>query len=70
MREKKIYTCELCNTDYNSKAEALQCEKNHKRLIDAQIFADYHPKSMIPGGVPYKIRVKFLGVDRWIEYRS
>lgn len=27
MREKKLYTCEICNTDYADKEKARQCEK-------------------------------------------
>lgn len=28
MRGKKLYTCEICNTDYADKEKARQCEKN------------------------------------------
>ena len=27
MKEKKLYTCEICNTDYTDKEKAKQCEK-------------------------------------------
>lgn len=27
MIEKKLYTCEICNTDYSDKEKAMQCEK-------------------------------------------
>lgn len=29
----------------------------------------YKPISMLPSGEPYKIRVKFPGTDKFIEYR-
>ena len=29
MTEKKLYTCDICHTDYNNKADAQKCEKEH-----------------------------------------
>lgn len=69
MREKKLYTCEICNTDYADKEKAKQCEKGHKLLEKATITGEYKPVAMIPGGEPYKIRVRFPGADKFIEYR-
>ncbi|MFI3171741.1 MAG: hypothetical protein R3Y09_06720 [Clostridia bacterium] len=31
MKEKKLYTCEICYEDYNDKEKAIQCEKSHKK---------------------------------------
>lgn len=69
MREKKLYTCEICNTDYADKEKAERCEKGHKLLEKATIIGEYKSNSMIPNGEPYKIRVKFPGTDKFIEYR-
>ena len=33
MKEKILYTCEVCSTDYADKAEAKRCEENHKRKL-------------------------------------
>lgn len=32
MKEKKLHTCEICNTDYADKEEAIKCEKNHSMI--------------------------------------
>lgn len=37
MTEKKLYTCDICKTDYADKEKAKQCEKNHKLLEKATI---------------------------------
>ena len=54
MREKKLYTCEICNTDYSDKGEAIQCEKSHKLLEKATIVGEYHSVGMVPSGETYK----------------
>jgi hypothetical protein len=69
MKEKKLYTCEICNTDYADKEKAKQCEKEHKLLEKATIIGEYKPISMFPNGEPFKIQVKFPGTDKFIEYR-
>lgn len=69
MREKKLYTCEICNTDYSDKEKARQCEKSHKLLEKATIVGEYHSVGMFPSGEPYKIRVKFPGTERFVEYK-
>ena len=69
MIEKKLYTCEICNTDYSDKEKAMQCEKGHKLLEKAPIIGKYKPVSMFPDGEPYKIRVKFPGTDKFVEYK-
>ena len=69
MKEKKLYTCETCNTDYADKEKAKRCEKGHKLLEKATIIGEYKPIAMFPGGEPYKIRVKFPGSNKFIEYK-
>lgn len=69
MKEKRLYTCDICNTDYANKEDAIKCEKNHKLLEKATIVGEYKSVGMIPSGEPYKIRVKFPGTCNWVEYK-
>ena len=69
MKEKTLYTCQICNTDYSKKADALDCEKNHKDIEGAVIVGDYKPKSIVGDGIPIKLRVKFKGSDKWVIYK-
>ena len=62
-------TCQFCNTDYADKEKAMQCEKNHKVLETATIIGDYKSLKSIPDGCPTKVKVKFKGSDKWIEYK-
>ena len=34
MKEKKLYTCEICNTDYVDRNSALKCEKSHVKVME------------------------------------
>ena len=56
------------NTDYADKEKAIECEKNHKVLETATIIGDYKSLKSIPDGCPTKVKVKFKGSDKWIEY--
>ena len=67
MITKTLYTCQFCNTDYADKGKAMECEKNHKVLETATIIGDY--KSLKSIGCPTKVKVKFKGSDKWIEYK-
>lgn len=69
MKEKTLYTCQICNTDYSNKADALDCEKNHKDIESAVIVGVYMPKSWLRDGMPTKLRVKFKGSDNWVVYK-
>lgn len=69
MKEKILYTCDICNTDYADKEYAIKCEKNHKLLEKATIVGEYKSAGMIPGGEPCKIKVKFPNTSKWIEYK-
>lgn len=33
MKEKVLFECELCHTQYAAKIDAQSCENNHKRII-------------------------------------
>ena len=68
MTEKVIYTCDICKTNYASEEKAIQCEKNHKLLETATIVGVYKSINSIPDGLPLKIRIKFKGMDEFIEY--
>ena len=68
MKVKKLYTCEICKTDYASPEKAFECEKNHKLLETATIVGVYKSMNAIKEGVPTKIRVKFKDMDEFIEY--
>lgn len=69
MKEQKLYVCEYCNTSYKNKTMAIQCEETHKKLTGASFEAAYKPFTVIPSGEPLKIRVKFQGSDKWIDYK-
>lgn len=61
MTEKKLYTCDICHTDYNSKEAAQKCEKEHKRIDTVKDFR-YNAHSPYPT----KIHVKFTdGTTQW-----
>ena len=34
MTERKLYTCDICHTDYLDQSMALKCEKSHKQPLD------------------------------------
>lgn len=69
MKEKKLYTCEICNTDYADKEKAKDCEKTHKSLETATIIGEYQPITVNTQGTPHKIKVKFKGTDTWVTYK-
>lgn len=68
MTEKRLYTCDICKTDYASKEKAIECKKNHKLLETATIVGVYKSMNAIKEGVPTKIRIKFKGMDGFVEY--
>lgn len=42
MKEKVLYTCEVCHTDYADKAEAKRCEESHEKklkIVDSRYLA-------------------------------
>lgn len=69
MKERRLYTCDICNTDYTSEQRAIECENNHKLLRKSKIVGQYKSIGQLPNGEPYKIRVKFPGTNNWIEYK-
>lgn len=69
MKQKTLYTCKYCNTDYADKEKALECESKHKVLETATIVGVYKSINSVQDGLPLKIRVKFKDSDKWIEYK-
>ena len=69
MTEKKLYTCDICHTDYADKDKAKKCEQNHKLLEKATIIGEYKSMNSITNGTPNKIKVKFPGSDEWFDYK-
>lgn len=67
-REAVYYTCDYCGTDYSTEAGALGCEANHKKLDTAEIDPVYKQKVQYPSGEPTRIRVRFKGESKWVEY--
>lgn len=67
MKEKQLWTCELCNTDYNLKEKAKACEDNHKRNF-VSIDFKYKPINTLPDGFPNRIILEDKDGKR-IEYK-
>lgn len=65
MTEKKLYTCDICKTDYADKEKAKQCEKNHKLLEKATIVGSRHGEPFI-----YKVRAKDMYNDGYKFFLS
>ena len=51
MKEKTMYVCELCNTQYSHKVDATSCESNHKR-VKAFNEAHYRAEKVDNSGYP------------------
>lgn len=58
MREKKLYICDICGTQYGLKDAALCCEKNHKNPVKI-INSRYLSKAKNEKGLPETIAVEF-----------
>ncbi len=56
MREKKLYVCELCGTEYVDKEKAMACESGHKDKLEITR-AEYKSIGNTPDGWPTKIMV-------------
>lgn len=58
MKEIKLYTCEICNTNYSDKNKCKECEKNHKMPVKIEKCKYLSYKSNVTG-LPTKITVMF-----------
>lgn len=54
MKEKTLYTCETCHTDYSDKTTAKQCENSHKTKLKI-VSKRYKPFRIIDDGFPISI---------------
>lgn len=58
VKEIKHYICDICHTEYNSKAQCLECEKSHKTPI--KIMREHYISiGQNKAGYPSKIDVEF-----------
>lgn len=64
MTEKKLYTCDICHTDYANKEDAKKCEKEHTVSTGIKDFRYNAHKTY-----PHKIEVKFTD-GKTIWYRQ
>lgn len=56
MREKKLYTCEICHTDYTEKFACKQCEQNHKTKLTIKSMI-FKPITVDESGFPIRITI-------------
>lgn len=65
MKEKKLYQCEICFTDYADKDECKKCERSHKicKLVEAR-YTSYKNNNT---GFPLKVRIEAEGESRWYK---
>lgn len=57
MKQKILYTCEICHTDYKDKLAAERCEKHHKqklKIIDRRDVS----LSLDESGLPVNITIQ------------
>lgn len=57
MKEKKLYTCEICHTDYADKRKCAECEKSHKTKLEIKSLNKFKPFSIYSDGFPNSITV-------------
>lgn len=57
MKEKKLYTCEICHTDYAEKSRCAECEKSHKTKLEIKSLGKFKPFSIYHDGFPLSITV-------------
>lgn len=61
MTEKRLYTCDICRTDYANKEDCKKCEKAH---TVSTVMKDFRYQAH--GKYPTKIEVKFTdGTTKW-----
>lgn len=58
MKEVKHYICEICDTEYNTKLKAQECEKSHKKPVGIGK-CKYLPVTQNAKGYPKSIEVDF-----------
>ena len=63
MKEIRLYCCDVCGTNYNDKATAQKCEKNHKLPVNLKP-TKWQPKGVQANGYPKVVTVKFADGSR------
>nr|DAR39451.1 MAG TPA: hydrogenase/urease nickel incorporation protein [Caudoviricetes sp.] len=56
MKEKILYTCEICHTDYTDKKTAKECEVSHKKGLKI-VNQRFRPYTQDRSGFPIRIEV-------------
>lgn len=54
MKERILFECEMCHTQYSAKIDAQCCEKNHKRVISVDK-ARFLPEKQDDSGYPIDV---------------
>lgn len=72
VKEKILYVCPFCNTEYADKNKAVACEASHKpvdqdNIEDIQVI--YKSKAVLEHGEPFNIKIKFKGDFKWYSYK-
>nr|DAM62634.1 MAG TPA: Cytochrome C' [Herelleviridae sp.] len=57
MKQKILYTCEVCHTDYETEERAMECENGHKKQLKI-VGASYNRIDIVPYGFPIDIKVE------------
>lgn len=57
MKEKVLYTCEICHADYADKAGAERCERNHKKKLKI-VDKRYLTRAQDMSGFPISITIQ------------
>lgn len=57
MKEKKLYTCEICHTDYADKFRCCECEKSHNTNLRIKSLGKYKPYNVYSDGFPQSITI-------------
>ena len=58
MKKLELYVCEICNTQYNEKNKAIECEKSHK-IPTGCVGSRYRAMKSNYQGYPDRIKVTF-----------
>lgn len=57
MKEKMLYTCEACHTDYADEVEAMKCELSHKKKLKI-VGSRYLARALDLSGFPTAITLQ------------
>ena len=68
MKELKLYQCEICNTQYKSKIDAMECERSHVKPICFDDFK-FLSCSQSQDGLPEWIEMVFPNGERKRYYK-